>query len=175
MENYLLINALGKPDAALLEQFTKALKEGGGKIVESRMCVLGSELCVLMLLSGTWDSIAKIEDMLPRLEDKLSMSIRTKRTEPAKNTVNLMPYAIDVVSIDNTIIVHDIVNFFATNKISIQDMHANTYKAANTATPMMSLHITVNIPANISIASIRSDFMDFCDQRNVDAILEPFK
>lgn len=175
MENYLLINTLGKPDVSVLEQFTRALKESGGRIIESRMCVLGNEFCVLMLLSGTWDAIAKIEDMLPRLEDKLSLSIRTKRTESTKNTGNQMPYAIDVVSIDNAAIVHDLVNFFTVNRMGIQDLHSNTYKAANTGAPMMSLHITVHIPANISIASIRTDFMDFCDHHNLDAIMEPVK
>jgi len=175
MDNYLLISALGKPDAALLEQFTRAIKEGGGRIIESRMCALGNEFSILMLLTGSWDAIAKIEDMLPRLESKLSMSIRTKRTETSKETGNLMPYAIDVVSIDNAGIVHDIVDFFAVNKISIQDIHANTYKAVNTGAPMMSLHMTINIPAGKSIAAVRTDFMDFCDNHNLDAIMEPVK
>ena len=175
MDNYLLITALGKPDAAVLEQFTKAIKEGGGRIIESRMCALGSEFSILLLLTGTWDAIAKIEDLLPKLENKLSLSLRGKRTEPAKLTGNLMPYAIDVVSLDNTGIVHDIIDFFAVNKITIQDLHANTYKAVNTGAPMMSLHMTINIPAGKSIASIRSDFMEFCDHQNLDAILEPVK
>ena len=175
MDNYLLISALGKPDAALREQFTRVIKEGGGKIIECRMCALGSEFSVLMLLSGNWDAIAKIEDMLPRLESKLSMSIRTKRTEPVKESGNLMPYAIDVVSIDNAGIVHDIIDFFAVNKISVQDIQANTYKAINTGAPMMSLHITINISASKSIAAIRTDFMDFCDHHNLDAIMEPVK
>jgi len=175
MDNFLLITALGKPDAGILEQFTKTLKEGGGKIAETRMCTLGSEFSILMLVAGSWDAIAKIEDMLPRLEDRLSLSIRAKRTEPAKYTGNLMPYAIDVVSIDHAGIVHDIVNFFASNKISIHELHTNTYRAANTGTLMMSLHMTINIPADISIASIRGDFMDFCDRQNLDAIMEPVK
>ena len=175
MDNYLLITALGKPDTAMLEQFTKAIRESGGRIIESRMCALGSEFSILMLLTGAWDAIAKLEDMLPRLEGKLSISIRAKRTEPAKLTGDFMPYAIDVVSMDNPGIVHDIVEFFAANKISIQDMQANTYKAVNTGAPMMSLHMTINIPAAKSIATIRSDFMEFCDHQNLDAIMEPVK
>ena len=119
--------------------------------------------------------LKKIEDMLPRLESKLSMSIRTKRTEPVKESGNLMPYAIDVVSIDNAGIVHDIIDFFAVNKISVQDIQANTYKAINTGAPMMSLHITISISASKSIAAIRTDFMDFCDHHNLDAIMEPVK
>ena len=175
MDNYLLISALAKPDAALLEQFTRAIKEGGGRIIECRACALGSEFSILMLLSGNWDAIAKIEDMLPRLENKLSMSIRAKRTEPVKESGNLMPYAIDVVSLDNAGIVHDIVDFLSVNKISIHDIHANTYRAINTGAPMMSLHITINISAGKSIAAIRTDFMDFCDQHNLHAIMEPVK
>jgi glycine cleavage system transcriptional repressor len=175
MDNYLLITALAKPDTTMLEQFTKSIKEGGGRIIESRMCALGSEFSILMLLTGTWDAIAKIEDMLPRLENKLALSISAKRTEPAKLAENMMPYAIDVVSMDNAGILHDIIVFFSVNKIAIQDIHVNTYKAANTGTPMMSLHLNVNIPAGKSIASIRGDFMEFCDHQNLDAIMEPVK
>jgi Glycine cleavage system regulatory protein len=175
MDNYLLISALGKSDPSLLEQFTRTIKECGCNIAESRMSMMGCEFIILILLTGTWDAIAKIEDILPRLEGRLSLSIRSKRTAPAKYTGNLMPYAIDVISLDRPGIVHDIVNFIVENKISAHDMYTNTYRASNTGTQMFSLHMTINIPADISIASIRSDFMDFCDRMNLDAIMEPVK
>ncbi len=54
-------------------------------------------------------------------------------------------------------------------------MDTNTYKAVNTGASMFSMHMTVNIPADISIASIRGDFIEFCDQLNLDAIMEPLK
>ncbi|MBM2829734.1 MAG: glycine cleavage system regulatory protein [Gammaproteobacteria bacterium] len=175
MENYLVITALGKHNPALVEQFTRAIKEYGCSIVESRMTVLGSEFCVLMMLSGTWDAIAKIEDMLPKLGNKIEMSIMTKRTVIAKDVSNLMPYAIDVVSFDHIGIVHDIIKFIAENNIGIQDMYTNTYKASNTGTQMFSLHMAINIPVDVSISSIRGEFMDFCDKLNLDAIMEPVK
>ncbi len=175
MENYLVITALGKHNPALVEQFTRAIKECGCSIVESRMTVLGSELCILMMLSGTWDSIAKIEDMLPKLQNRIEMSILTKRTLVAKGSGSLMPYAIDVVSFDHIGIVHDIVNFIAQNNLGIQDMYTNTYKASNTGTQMFSLHMAINIPVDVSIATIRGEFMEFCDKLNLDAIMEPVK
>jgi glycine cleavage system transcriptional repressor len=175
MENYLVITALGKDSPGLIEQLTRTIRDCGCNITESRMTNLGCELCIIMLLAGTWDSIAKMEDMAGRLEKRLGMSITVKRTEPNKFGNNLMPYAIDVVSLDHVGIVHDIAKFMAENNISIQDMHTNAYKAGNTGTPMFSLHMTVNIPANISIAAIRGDFMEFCDQLNLDAIMEPVK
>jgi len=175
MENYLVITALGKHNSAFVEQVTRAIKECGCSIVESRMTVLGSEFCVLMMLSGTWDSIAKIEDMLPKLQNKIEMSIMIKRTLAAKGSGNLMPYAIDVVSFDHIGIVHDIVNFITQNNLGIQDMYTNTYTASNTGTQMFSLHMAINIPVDVSIATIRGEFMEFCDKLNLDAIMEPVK
>lgn len=175
MDNYLVVTALGKNRPEDLEQLTRAIKESGCTINESRITMLGDELCILMMLSGPWDSIAKIEDQLPRLGGKLSMSILAQRTAPAILGGNLMPYAIDVVAVDRVGIVHDIVNFILENKIVIQELHTNTYKAATTGTIMFSLHLAINIPASFSIAGIRGDFMEFCDQLNLDAIMEPVK
>jgi len=175
MENYLVITALGRDSPRLIEQLTRTIRDCGCNITESRMTNLGCELCIIMLLAGSWDSIAKMEDMGSRLEKKLGMTITMKRTEPNKSGDNLMPYAIDVVSLDHIGIVHDIAKFIADNNITIRDMHTNAYRASNTGAPMFSLHMTVNIPADISIAAIRGDFMEFCDQLNLDAIMEPVK
>ena len=41
--------------------------------------------------------------------------------------------------------------------------------------PMFSLHMTIVVPAHLSVAGLRSEFMDFCDHLNFDAIMEPVK
>jgi glycine cleavage system transcriptional repressor len=33
----------------------------------------------------------------------------------------------------------------------------------------------INIPASVHISGLREEFMEFCDQLNVDAIMEPVK
>jgi glycine cleavage system transcriptional repressor len=40
---------------------------------------------------------------------------------------------------------------------------------------MFSVHLTVDIPATLQIAALREEFMDFCDQLNLDAVIEPIK
>ena len=49
------------------------------------------------------------------------------------------------------------------------------YSAAHTATPMVSVHINIGIPAATYLAALRDEFLDCCDQLNVDAIMEPIK
>jgi glycine cleavage system transcriptional repressor len=40
---------------------------------------------------------------------------------------------------------------------------------------MFSVQMSINIPANVHISGLREEFMEFCDQLNVDAIMEPVK
>ena len=175
MQNLLAISAMGEHRPALIEPIVKAFSDCGCSIAESRMAVLGNRFMMMVLLSGTWDAIAKIEAMLPRLEQELDISVIAERADARASSPNLMPYAVEVIAVDQVGIAHQIVQFFARRDINIEDMFSGNYTAAHTGTPMCSLHMTISIPTDISIAAMRSEFMDFCDQLNLDAIMEPVK
>ena len=108
MQNYLVMSALGRNRPGLVDACSKSIKDCGCSIVDSRMAVLGGEFAMIMLLSGTWDAIAKIENILPRLEETLDVKIISRRTDLRKGADKLMPYAVEVVSMDHPGIVHDI-------------------------------------------------------------------
>jgi glycine cleavage system transcriptional repressor len=40
---------------------------------------------------------------------------------------------------------------------------------------MFSVHISLEVPADTHIASLREEFLDFCDRLNLDAVIEPIK
>jgi glycine cleavage system transcriptional repressor len=65
--------------------------------------------------------------------------------------------------------------FFAARKVEIAEVSTRSYAATHTGAPMFSVQMSINIPANVHISGLREEFMDFCDQLNVDAILEPVK
>jgi glycine cleavage system transcriptional repressor len=33
--------------------------------------------------------------------------------------------------------------------------------------------MTVNLPASVHVATLREEFLDFCDEQNLDGIMEP--
>jgi len=175
MQNYIVLTALGENHPQIIEKFTKAIKECGCNIIDSRVIVLGKELSLSVMLSGSWNAVAKLEHMLPTLRKQLNVDFQFRRTTTPDKPGRCMPYAIDIVSMDRIGIVHDIADFLVTNHIDIHDMYTNTYQATNSGTPMFSLHVTINVPADISISAIRGDFIDFCDRLNLDAIMEPVK
>lgn len=175
VQNLLVLAAIGANRPGLLDALSKVVRDCGGNIVDSRMTVLGCEFSLIMLLSGTWDVIAKIENALPRLRDSLGLNLSIKRTEARKGGANMIPYAVEVVSYDHAGIVYEIASFFSTRNINIEDMYTSGYAAAHTGAPMFSLHMTISMPSNTSIAALRGEFMEFCDRLNLDSIMEPVK
>ncbi|HEY5734521.1 MAG TPA: ACT domain-containing protein [Gammaproteobacteria bacterium] len=175
MKNFLVLTALGANTPELTSRLCEEIKLCGCNIVDSRMALLGEEFTMVVMVSGPWDAIAKIEDHVAKLEKDLNLKITTSRTKMNSPGKSFMPYAIDVVASDKSGVVHEIARFISENDVLIQDMYTNTYKAAFSDTTMFSLHMTINVPTDTSIATLRSDFMDFCDRHNLDAIIEPVK
>jgi glycine cleavage system transcriptional repressor len=172
-QNYLVISALGKDRPGIVDELSKAILDIGCNIADSRMTVLGGEFAILLMVEGNWSSLAKMEEAMPTLERQLDLTIIVKRTEGRDRSTPSLPYVVDVVSLDHPGIVHQLANFFSTRRINIEDMATTSYAAAHTGTIMFSVHMTVGIPADIHIASLREDFMEFCDAINLDAIIEP--
>lgn len=174
-KTYLVISALGEDHPGIVNQLSKVILDQGCNIEDSRMTVLGGEFAAMLLVEGKWNTLAKIENALPEVERQLGMTIICKRTGERATGRNLLPYAIDVVSLDHPGIVNNLAGFFAERDINIEDLSTSTYAAAHTGTPMFAVHMTVGIPADIHIAALREDFMDYCDALNLDAVLEPLK
>lgn len=174
-DRYLVISALGEDKPGLIHGLSRQILDSGCNVEDSRMTVLGGDFAVLMLISGNWNNIAKLENQLPRLEGSLGMTIHVRRTSKKPPGRNLLPYMVEVVAMDHPGIVHSLADFFSTRQINVQDLVTTSYNAAHTGTPMFTVHMTVGVPADTHIASLREEFMDFCDQLNLDAVIEPVK
>jgi glycine cleavage system transcriptional repressor len=174
-KTYLVISALGKDRAGIVDELTRAILDDGCNIVDSRMTVLGGEFAMLLMVEGNWNTLAKLESALPELHKRLGLTIISERTEDREAEGQLMPYMVEVVSLDHPGIVHNLARFFSQRSINIEDMVTSSYAAAHTGTPMFSVHMTIGIPSEVHIAGLRDEFMDFCDSMNLDAVLEPVK
>jgi glycine cleavage system transcriptional repressor len=175
MSSNLVISVLGKDRPGIVNELSECILDAGGNIADSRMSVLGGDFAVILMVSGNWNTIAKIEGQLAQLAETLDMTITSRRTEQRPVRRDLLPYGVDVVALDHPGIVHHLASFFSARDINIQGMDTSTYCAAHTGTPMFNVHMTVEIPARLHIATLREDFMEFCDQLNLDGVMEPIK
>ncbi len=175
MQSLLVLSAIGQDRSGIVQSISHSITDCGCNITDSRMTVLGGEFAVIMLLGGTWDAIVKLENSLPRLEKKLDLIIVSKRTENRSITKNQLSYIVEVVSMDHPGIVHDIAKFMSDYQINIEDLSTSSYAAPHTGTQMFSMNMTISIPADLSIAKLRNEFMDMCDDLNLDAVMGPLK
>lgn len=173
--NFLVISALGKDRPGIVKSLTKKVLDGGCNIADSRMTVLGGEFAIMLLVEGQWNTLAKLENALPDLQDDLDLTIIGKRTDQRAQSSNMLPYLVDVVSMDHPGIVNQLAEFFSERNINIEDLVTTSYAAAHTGTPMFSVHMSVGIPADVHLAGLRDEFMDYCDALNLDAVIEPIK
>lgn len=175
MDNYLVITALGEDHPGIINRLAAAVAEAGCNVVDSRMTVLGGEFAVIQMVGGRWDALAKLENALPGLGDELGLHVHWKRTHDRAHTGDLLPYAVEVVAMDHPGIVHQLAQFFSARGINIRDLSTTRYPAAHTGTPMFAVNLLLEIPGSTQIAVLREEFLDFCDQLNLDAVFEPVK
>jgi glycine cleavage system transcriptional repressor len=175
MSQLIVLSAIGTDRTGVVHDISKVILSCGGNIEESRMTMLGAEFAVLMLVSGNWHTLNRLERGLEKLagDDKLTFAIRKTGERPTTN--DRMPYAVDVVSLDQQGIVFGLANFFASRDIEIADVATRRYSAAHTGSAMFAVQMAVNVPSSVHIAQLREEFMEMSDRLNLDAILEPVK
>lgn len=171
----LVLSALGADRPGIIEELSRAVLECGCNIIDSRMAVLGGDFALLLQLGGNWNTLAKLEDQLAGLENRLGLTITSSRTKEPAPGRDLMPYAVEVVAMDQPGIVHHLARFFSQREINIQEMITSSYPAAHSGTPMFSVHLRVDIRGNIRVSDLREEFAEFCDNLNLDAVIEPVK
>ncbi len=175
MDTLLALTAIGPDRPGLLDLLSEHITNSGCEIDESRMSALGSEFAIIMLIMGNWNALAKFEAMRPRLEEQLGLHIRIDRTQQRVRNGPYIPYAVEVVTVNRPGVVNEVAHFFATRSITIEDVFTTTYPAPHTGTRMFSLQMTVAVPGDLSLAGLRGEFMDFCDDLNLDSVLAPVK
>ena len=175
VKQHLAVSAVGSDRTGIVHELSRVITECGGSISESRMANLGAEFAMLLLVSGNWHSLAKLETELKKLGETAGLTVSVKRTEPRGARTDMVPYSIDVVCLDQTGIVTGLSGFFSSRAIDIAELSTRVYAAAHTGASMFSVQMIVNVPTRIHLAHLREEFMDFCDSLNLDAIMEPVK
>lgn len=173
--NYLVITASGEDKIGLVERLSGRIAESGCNIEESRMSVLGGQFALITLVSGPWHALSKLETQMASLGEQLGLTIIHERTRKRERTKPAIPYSVELVTMNQPGIVRSLSAFFARSGINIEELQTSTYPAPHTGTPMFSVVMTVGIPADVHIATLRGDFLDYCDNLNLDATFEPVR
>jgi glycine cleavage system transcriptional repressor len=168
-----VISAIGPDRPGIVNAIAAIVRELGLNIDDSRMTVLGGEFAILMSVTGSEPAVTALEPRLVTVCEQLGLvhlfrpTIERDRTRPA------IPYRVRVRAMDHPGIVHEIAGFFSSRQINIDDLNTETRPAAHTGTPIFDLTMRVQLPPDVQVRALRSAFEAFCDERDLDGVLDP--
>ena len=171
----LTISALGNQSAIFIADIIAAVSSCESKVLELRSSHLAQVTATYMLVEGNWNHIAKLESILESLQKRLEITIHTLRTESHHKDNEGIPYSLETISLDRDNIIEDITSFLFDREISIEEINASSYQAPYILTPVFSTKFILLIPPEVRLLALREEFLDFCDNLNIDAIIEPIK
>ena len=172
MSQYLVISAIGNDRPGIVNSVSQMIVERKGNITSSRMMAMGGEFSLMLMVEGDAKIIDHIQSALPDMESSLGLTIVSKHTEANQQGASRVPCNITVVSMDHPGIVQQVADFFSSRNVNIEEMNTDTYPAAHTGTRMFALNMVVSLPADLKVAPLREEFIDFCDAMNLDASME---
>lgn len=174
-DNQLLIQTLSPAHRAPLLVLAKRIADAGCNLADARVSTIGNDTSLMLLATGSWDAVAKLETALGKLGRDEDLQIVHYRTTPREPTAHLLPYLVEVIAADRPGILVKIVEFFSRRDISVEQLTSMRYQAMQTGAEMFQAQMTIGIPAETHIAALRDDFLELCDGLNLDAIMDPVK
>lgn len=171
----LAITVLGKRQSYFIEPILSSVSRCQCSISEIRSTDLAESTAAYLLIEGNWNHIAKLENLLETLQKQLKIQIHKARQDKSGAPKSGLPYTLEAMSLDQNDVILSIVTFLAERNIAIEEIKGYRYPAPYIQTPVFSTQFIIIIPSEQRLLQLREDFLEFCDQLNLDAILEPIK
>ena len=175
MQTQLILSAIATDEPRGLASLVRAVHDCGCGFREARLVRFGDRVSVVAGVTGHWNAVAKLEDALARLDGEGGLQIVSSRSSADDARGEIIPYAAEITGADRPGVLAQMVRFFSEREISIEDLHATTSRTQYGDARIGSAHFTVCLPATLSLATVRGEFMDLCDELNVDGVLAPIR
>ena len=175
MQTHLILSAIATDAPQGIVPLIRAIHDSGCGIREARLVHFGDHLSVVAGVTGNWNAVAKLEDALARLDGEDGLRIVASRSRRSVPQAEVIPYLAEISGADRPGVLAQLVRFFSERAISIEDLHATTHRTPYSEVQIGSAHFTVGLPASLSLATVRGEFMDLCDELNVDGVLAPIR
>ncbi|MGZ8902390.1 MAG: glycine cleavage system protein R [Methylobacter sp.] len=175
----LAITVLGNNQINFIAEILPVVRDCNCNILEIRSSHLGQSAAAYLLIQGNWNQIAKFENTLDNIQKRLEIKIHTLRPDQKDKDKDkgkdCVPYSLETISLDKNSVIESITSFLFDRDIDIEEITGSSYQAPYIQTSVFSTKFIILIPPQLHLLSLREEFLDFCDQSNIDAILEPIK
>lgn len=174
----LAISVLGDKKDDFIAEILSAISTCHCSILEFRTSNLADITSVYVLTDGNWNYVAKLEALLEIMRSRFQLQISFFRPQDSA-VISIpkdgVPYTLETISTEKIDLLFAVTTFLLDRGIYIVEISANLNPALLFDSQIFSTRLTLQVPSDVRILSLREEFLDFCDNLNIDAILEPIK
>lgn len=172
---YLSLVALASDRDQLASELIGAVDQRGCEVVECRLSPVGRQAAAVLLISGNWSAVGKLESALPGLAEQMGLQIHCAHSDLAEASREFRPYVAELIAPQQAGLLGDLVNFFAPQDVRVTEINAQTYESTHTGASLCNVHLALQVPLNQHPQALRESFMDLCDELHADGMLDPVK
>jgi len=171
MKEGLILAAIGRDRPGIVERLSGAIFQQGCNMEDSRMVTLGGEFALTVLVSGPEDRLEDVRRSLEKICGELDLTAQFRQTRidstaPARQ--ERLPYRLTAVSMDHPGIVHKITRLLAEHGVNVANLETRLGHAPVSGTPIFSMEIEAELPANLPIGRLREALKELSDAENMD-------
>ena len=172
---YLVVTAIGKDRAGIVDEFSKFILDRSCNIEDSRMAVLGGEFAIIVLIAGPGENVARVQNEVKDFGQKHEISVSAKPTQPhvARMPEGYVPYRLRGTGVDHPGIIHKFSHILHEAGANIESLDTRSYSAPVSGTPIFHFDMVVEMPAKLSIAALRQRLLKLADAENLDLEIHP--
>ncbi len=172
----LLLLAAGDDRPGIVDSISGLVYRAGCNLEDSRMSVLGGAFALMVLVTGTEEQLARLEEDVRELGKDLRLTVESKRTDaarvPAKERGQGAVCRIRAVSMDHPGIVHKLTRVLAEEGVNVQSLDTAVNPAPTTGTPMFSLVLDAEVPSSVDLAVLRGRLLRLGEEEGIDLEFE---
>ena len=170
MKKYLVLSGMGPDKKGIAKSISQTVFNSGCNIEDSRMVKLGGEFAILVLVSGDEKAVKAFITRQEALESDTGLTLSVRRTEaqPAESLEKFLSFRIQVVGMDRTGIVFRVTNLLVRHGVNIGSLETESHHAPVTGTPIFRMSLVAEVPASVSVRSLREELGVLCDEMNMD-------
>ncbi len=171
----LIVTVAGDHQGNLFERVIAAIRECECHVKECRMVRMMGGNAGFVQVEGNWNHIARLENLLTALAQTGQVHFHRLAEDTKSVQDDILLYVADVVSRERTEILEEMIGFFSAQGVELQDLRSSCYRIPYSGANICTMHMLLRIPEGVSVISLRDEFLDLCEQMQVDAIFEPIK
>ncbi|MCU8105190.1 glycine cleavage system transcriptional repressor [Shewanella sp. SM101] len=170
MINFLVVTAMGLDRPGLVSKLARLASDCDCDIVDSRMALFGNEFTLIMMLSGSWASITKIESMFPSLSVELELLTVMKRTSKHTPQNYLSRLEVRFTGKDQRGTIKRITQFLADRSLDLAAVRSFSEELPG-GEQTQNVSLTINIPEKVELEKLEQSIYQLAQDMTLDCTI----